>query len=140
MRWCNLLSAAVLAMAGTCGVGSAQVIGQGIAPGTVYTFHSSAKGGCPALDWHLVAGPNNTLSGIIAWNDMSTIARASGKFDMPARTFSLVAHEVGGQGRSATVNGTVRQDGWLIANIKAPNVACQEIKVPLNTSFQPGSS
>ena len=42
----------------------------------------------------------------------------------------MTAKEVGGQGRTATVTGTVRQDGWLTANVKGPNINCQGINVP----------
>ena|SRR5215831_90458 len=98
--------------------------------GKVYAFHSRARGGCPALDWHVVAQSNGVLSGMISWNDMQDMARATGTYDMQSRTFQMTATEISGQGRTAMVNGTIRQDGWLIANITGPNVSCQGIVVP----------
>jgi hypothetical protein len=118
--------AAALAMAATCGVASAQVLPEG----RVYSFHSKAQGSCPSLDWHLVVQSNGGLAGMISWNDMKSMARAEGTVNMAARTFDMKAVEVGGQSRTAEINGTVRQDGWLIANINGPGVACKGVNVP----------
>ena len=118
--------AAGLAIAATCGVASAQAL----PAGRVYTFHSTPQGSCPALDWHVVVQSNGDLSGMIAWNNMQSMARATGTVNMANRTFSMNAVEVGGQGRTATVTGTVRQDGWLVANINGPGVACKGVTVP----------
>jgi hypothetical protein len=126
MNASKFLTASALAIAATCGVASAQ----GLPEGRVYTFHSKAQSGCPALDWHVVVGANNSLAGMISWDDMKSMAHASGTVNMQARTFSMQAHEVGGQGRSATVDGTVRQDGYLVANVKGKNVTCTGITVP----------
>ena len=120
------LTIGALALTASFGVASAQ----GIPEGRVYTFHSSARASCPALDWHVVVGPNNTLDGMISWDSMKAMAHAAGTINPAARTFSMQAHEVGGQGRTATVDGTVRQDGYLVASIKGPNVACTGIQVP----------
>jgi hypothetical protein len=97
--------------------------------GRVYVFHSKPTGPCPALDWHVVVGANNALSGMIAWDDMKAMASVSGSVT-PARTFSMTAKEVGGQGRTATVSGTLRSDGYLIANVKGPKIECDNITVP----------
>jgi hypothetical protein len=61
---------------------------------------------------------------------MGAMAHATGTINMQGRTFRMTAKEVGGQGRTATVDGTIRQDGWLVANIKAPKVTCTRITVP----------
>jgi hypothetical protein len=125
MHIARVLTVSALALTASLGVASAQVFPEG----RVYMFHSKAQGSCPALDWHVVIGPNNTLNGIIAWDDMKAIAHATGSLDPTARTFSMQVHEVGGQGRSATVDGTVRQDGWLVGNVKGQDVACTGITV-----------
>jgi hypothetical protein len=130
VRPSKLLATAAVGIAATCGLAAAQ----GLPEGRVYTFHSRAQGGCPALDWHVVVGANNSLDGMIAWNDMKQMARATGSVNMQSRSFQMNAKEVGGQGRTATVSGTVRQDGYLVANVKGPNVSCQNITVPW---FQP---
>ena len=119
-------AASALAMAVTCGVAAAQPLPEG----RIYAFHSRAQGGCPALDWHVVVGANNTLDGMISWDAMKSMARASGSVNAQARTFSMQAREVGGQGRTATVDGTLRGDGYLLANIKGPNVTCANVAVP----------
>lgn len=98
--------------------------------GRVYVFHSKAQASCPALDWHVVAAGDGSLSGMIAWDDMKAIARVSGTVNASAKTFQMTAKEVGGQGRTATVTGNLRSDGWMVANIKGPNVNCQGINVP----------
>jgi hypothetical protein len=120
----KLAAAGAMAMAVTCGVGSAQ----SVPDGRVYSFHSAAQGGCPGLDWHVVA-QGNSLTGMIAWNDMKSMARASGTVNPTAKTFQMTAKEVGPPGRTATITGSVRADGWLIANIKGPNVNCQNVAV-----------
>ena len=102
-----------------------------IAPaGRVYTFHSKAQAGCPALDWHVVAGGDGSLTGMVAWNDMKSMAHASGMLNMQAKTFKMTATEVGGKGATATIDGSVRSDGYLVANVHAPNVTCTGIVVP----------
>jgi hypothetical protein len=130
----KLIAASALAIAATCGVASAQQV----APeGRVYVFHSKATGACPALDWHVVVGANNTLGGMIAWDDMKAMASVTGSVT-PNRAFTMTAKEVGGQGRTATVTGQVRTDGWLIANIKGPKIECNGIAVPWFTPPPPG--
>ena len=74
MTWGKLIATSAIAITATCGVASAQ----GMPEGRVYTFHSTAQAGCPALDWHVVVGANGTLQGMIAWNDMKQMAHASG--------------------------------------------------------------
>jgi hypothetical protein len=97
--------------------------------GRVCDFRSAARGGCPAPDWHVVAQSNGVLTGMISWNDMQSMAHADGTYDLRSRTFQMTANEVGGQGQTATVAGTIRPDGWLIANITGPNVNCQGVTV-----------
>jgi hypothetical protein len=103
---------------------------QQLPPGRVYVFHSTAQSSCPALDWHVVLDANGALDGMIAWNNMQSMAHATGSVNAQTRTFQMTAQEVGGQHRTATVNGTVRQDGYLVANISGPNVSCQGVTVP----------
>ena len=102
---------------------------QQLPPGRVYVFHSTAQSSCPALDWHVVLTPDGTLDGIIAWNNMQSLAHASGSLNAQSRTFQMSAKEVGGRGRTANIDGTVRQDGYLVANISGPAVNCQGITV-----------
>lgn len=64
---------------------------------------------------------------------MKSMAKASGSLNAQARTFEMTAKEVGGQRRTVTVSGTVRADGWLIANVSGPNLNCQGIAVPWST-------
>ena len=106
--------------------------------GRIYTFHSTAQGMCPALDWHLVAQSNGVLSGMISWNDMQDMARATGTYNSRSRTFQLTAKEISGQGRTATIDGTIRPDGWLIANVSGQNVNCRQVIVPWSAAQPPG--
>ena len=124
----KMIAASALAIAATCGAASAQ----GVAPpGRVYAFHSQASGPCPALDWHVVVGPNNSLSGMLAHVTGSVT---------PARTFTMTAKEVGGQGRVANITGQVRTDGWMVASIKGPKIECNGIAVPWYTPAPQGGS
>jgi hypothetical protein len=122
----KLLTASALAIAATLGAASAQ----NPPAGRVYTFHSRAQGGCPALDWHVVAAGDGSLSGMIAWNDMKSMAKATGSINAQAKTFQMTATEVGGQAATANIDGSLRSDGYLVANVHAPNVTCTGIVVP----------
>ena len=102
---------------------------QQLPPGRIYTFHSTPQSGCPGLDWHVVLVGDYTLDGIIAWNNMQSLAHANGSINPQTRTFQMTAQEVGGMGRTANINGTVRSDGYLFANITGPSVTCQGILV-----------
>jgi hypothetical protein len=133
MNAVKLIAAGVLALAGTFGVASAQDMPEG----RVYAFHSRAQKGCPTLDWHVVVGANGALSGMVSWDNMRAMAHATGTVDMQARTFQMTATEVGGQHRTATVTGTVRQDGWLVAEIKGPKLDCKGVTVPWFTPPPP---
>jgi hypothetical protein len=83
------------------------------------------------MDWHLVTEGNGTINGMISWNGMQDLARATGTYNAQAGTFQMTAKEVGGQGRTATINGTVDNNtGWLTASIQGANVKCQGVKVP----------
>lgn len=126
------LAAGAMAAAATCGVGFAQ---GGPPEGRVYSFHSGPQGGCPGLDWHVVA-QGTSLQGMIAWNNMKSMAHATGTVNPTAKTFEMTAKEVGGQGRTATISGSVRPDGYLVANIKGPNVNCQNVTVQWFAPYQ----
>jgi hypothetical protein len=118
--------AGTFAAVSACGIAAAQ----GLPEGRIYAFHSQAQHNCPAMDWHLVVGANGTLTGMISWNNMQSVARASGTVDSHSQTFQLAATEEGGRQRTATIKGTVTQDGWLDADIQGADVNCHSIKVP----------
>jgi hypothetical protein len=128
----GVAGAAMLAIGGTASVAHAQG-GQAIAPGTVYALHSAATAQCPVLDWHLVAGEGGSISGMVAWNNMKSMARAEGKINLSDRTFSMTAKEVSGPrvGATAKVTGTAETDGWLLVNINGEGVKCEGIKIPI---------
>ena len=95
--------------------------------GRVYAFHSRPTGQCPALDWHVVVGDNNTLwDG--CWNNMQNMANVTGTI-APNRTFTMNGKEVGGFVPTATITGTLRSDGRLTANVKGQNLDCQGVLV-----------
>lgn len=84
--------------------------------GTVYSTHSPAKDGCPALDWHVAVGPNRTLSGMVATDNMKDVWRMNGSL-LPDRKFHLDGHEVGGAQRTGTVDGQVQPNGALVMTL-----------------------
>jgi hypothetical protein len=99
--------------------------------GQVYVLHSRAAGGCPALDWHILVEANGILAGMISWNGMKTMARATGSVNKQHHTFTMIATEMGGEARRARIDGRLRDDGWIVANIEGPNVTCKAVIVPI---------
>ena len=98
--------------------------------GRIYALHSIAVGACPSLDWHIVLEPNGILAGMISWNGMKTMARATGTVNQRSHTFTMIAKEMEGQARSAKVRGQIREDGLLIAHIEGPRGTCDAVIVP----------
>jgi hypothetical protein len=110
----GVMTGALLSCVGW-GVASAQAPGNTPAvPGRVYTLHTAAVGGCPSLDWHIVVGANNTLSGMIGADDMKTVFRVSGTYDPNLKTFRLDGQEVGGT-RTGAVNGAFQPETFNMA-------------------------
>jgi hypothetical protein len=131
MQVMRLIATGVLALTAATGVASAQQQPYDLPPGRLYVFHSGAGGGCPGLDWHIVVQPGDALSGIIAWNDMQALARVTGSVNRQTGALEMTAHEVGGQGRTATATGKVDPStGWMTASVQGQDVKCQSIKVP----------
>jgi hypothetical protein len=123
----SLAACASAAVAGWSGAALAQEM----PAGRVYAFHAPVHGNCPAMDWHIVAEGNGTLNGMISWNGMQDMAKATGTYSAQTGKFQMTAKEVGGQGRTATIQGTADSNlGWLTADILGPNVKCQGVKVP----------
>jgi hypothetical protein len=107
-------------------------------PGTLFVLHSTAQGSCPALDWHVVAGDNGALNGMVSWNNLQTMAHVTGS-TTATHHFSMTATEIGGAGKTATITGQRRPaDGWLIADINGPDIACHQIVVPIWRRGGPG--
>lgn len=106
------------------GSASAQTAGQ------IFAFHSQPAGDCPELDWYLVVRENGKLMGVVAWNDLRSVARLSGTIDAK-KSFHMDATAFGASGRAVAVDGQFGRDGWLTANIKGSDVDCKNIRVPL---------
>jgi hypothetical protein len=122
----KIVSVGLLAFAASTNVTTAQV-----PEGRIYALHSKAEGACPSLDWHIVVEPNGVLAGMIAWDDMKTMARATGRINQENRTFSMIAKEIGGQTRTATIDGQIEDNGWITAKIKGPQGTCNALVVPI---------
>ena len=131
MKVIRLIAAGLLAFTAATGGAAAQKPQFKLPAGRLYVFHSGPRSACPGVDWYIVAEAGDTLTGFIAWNNMQVLARATGALDRRAGTFEMTAREVEGQGRTATVTGTVSPtSGWLTADVQAENVSCRGIKVP----------
>ncbi|HEY0182635.1 MAG TPA: hypothetical protein VGC09_07480 [Rhodopila sp.] len=98
--------------------------------GRLYAFHSTPTGACPAMDWHIVLQPDNTLVGFIAWDEMKHLAKVSGTLET-GRIFHLAAVEQGGAERTGTVKGQV-EDTFIVASLDGTRTGCdnQQISVP----------
>jgi hypothetical protein len=89
----------------------------------LYAFHTGpVVGGCPGLDWHITLGPDNTLTGFVAWDQGKHMARLAGSMNKD-RTFEMDAQEVGGTGRKATVKGSAGGN-TINAVINGSGTAC----------------
>lgn len=130
MRSTKMIAASTLVVAAAAsGLASAQPASVTNLPaGRLYVTHSAAGGGCPAVDWHVVVGPNNTLEGMVSWNNMQSMAKVSG--DVKNNVVHMTGKEVGGKERTATVTGTLRPDGWIFADIKGATVDCKGVAIP----------
>jgi hypothetical protein len=124
MTKCRLTTAAAIAIAIVGGTAAAQ---QSQEP-RIFTFHANASGGCPDLDWHVVLAPDDTVTGMIGWQNMQQLVRVTGKLDRAKKTFSLTGKEAGGN-RTATIDGQVISPNHLVARIKAPGVDCPNVEV-----------
>lgn len=134
MKFSKLVTTTALAVTALGGLAYAQSMPEG----RVYTFHSKAQGDCPALDWHIVATEGGRLEGMFSWNNMKSMAHATGTANMQSKTFHMTAKEVGGQGRTAEIMGKVRpEDGYLVASVKGPGIKCHDITVPWFTPPPP---
>jgi hypothetical protein len=60
--------------------------------------------------------------------------------DPNIQQFSMIASETGGNQRIANITGIVQPDGWMIAVVEGPGVACKAIKVPLFVPASAGQS
>ena len=122
----TLMAASVMVTGVACGVASAQSSG-------LYVLHAKATATCPALDWHVIVehtSTGNNLSGVIGWDNMKHIANVSGTLNPNTRFFEMKATEVGGEGRTAKIDGQLRLDGWLTANIDGAGVNCKSVTIP----------
>jgi hypothetical protein len=78
-----------------------------------------------------VVEAGGALAGMIAWNNTESLARVTGSVNRQTGALEMAAHEVGGQGRTATVTGKVDPNsGWMTADVQGQDVKCQSIKVP----------
>ena len=121
----SLALSAVFGIA-TLGAASAQSSG-------LYVLHSKATATCPALDWHVVVdvtSTGNTLSGVIGWDGMKHLASVTGMLNPNTRTFEMTATEVGGDKRTAKIDGQLRLDGWMTANIDGAGISCKSVVIP----------
>jgi hypothetical protein len=50
------------------------------------------------------------------------------------------AKEQGGQGRTATISGSVEANGYLVASIDGPNVKCTGVRVQWFPQGRPANS
>ena len=58
--------------------------------GRIYVLHSSATGPCPSLDWHIVVERNDVLARMVAWDNMRSMDRSTGRVLVAQISFFLV--------------------------------------------------
>jgi hypothetical protein len=97
--------------------------------GRIYVLHSSPTGACPSLDWHIVVERNDMIAGMVAWDNMQRLGRATGRVNRQNGTFQMHVVELGSQRRTATVEGTIGEDGTATATIKGTAVSCNSVMI-----------
>ena len=122
MKTARYLSAAAVVIATASGFASAQAVPP---TGRMYIYHSPPQFRCPGLDWLIVSGENGALSGMVAWDNMKSVARAEG--GIKDGQVQITATEIGGEGRTATMTGSVDAKGWLVLNFATPYAKCDGI-------------
>jgi hypothetical protein len=85
----------------------------------------------------MVLAPDNSVSGMVGWQNMQVIARVTGTLNPQAKTFELSAKQQGGNA-TATITGNVVAPGHIMANIKGPNVDCRNLDIWAWTPSQKG--
>jgi hypothetical protein len=85
----RLLVAGLLALTAATDVATEQKPPFKLPAGRLYVFHSTPRSGCPGVDWYIVAGAGDTLTGFIAWNNMQSVACATGTLSRRAGTFEM---------------------------------------------------
>jgi hypothetical protein len=124
----RLIAAGLLALSAATDVAIAQKPFR-LPAGRLYVFHSGPGSGCPGVDWYIVAEAGDTLAGFIAWNNLQSLARATGSLNRRAGTFEMTAHEVGG--RTELSLSPERSVGPLGGSLPmSKGVSCRGIKVP----------
>ena len=96
-----------------------------LARNQLYAVSTRPAGGCPGLDWHLTVGADNSLTGFVAWDHQTHMAKLEGKINRD-RTFQMDAQEVGGSGRTATIKGTAGGTNVAIA-ISGTGTPCDDV-------------
>jgi hypothetical protein len=97
--------------------------------GQLYAFHTRpVVGGCPGLDWHVTLGPDGTLVGFVAWDNMQHMARLEGKIQRN-RAFTMQAQEVGGS-RTATVKG-VAAGQYINMQVDGSGTPCDGVSLQI---------
>lgn len=88
---------------------------------TLYDTKTEARGGCPAMDWHVMVHPDKTVNGIVSWDGSKHMAHLTGTMDNKG-AFKANAVESEGN-KSYPVTGTV--DGsTLKAKINNTGTPC----------------
>ncbi len=134
MRPAAIALATILAISGTEGAS----LGEEATKAGLYVLHSAPQGNCPALDWHVVVKVDGTVAGMVSWDEMRSIAQVIGVVRSKDRTFHLQARELGGDGRTAVIDGIIKDDESLVMNIAGPNIDCQNAAVPRIMMPNPG--
>ena len=133
----TVLACAAVALAAP----AASALAQTATPqGTAYAFTTPASGACPSLSFHVVLAENNTLRGVIGWDNMASMAKASGTINPADTKFQMTAKEEGGQARTFNITGQIRADNWMTLNITGASLNCTNLAVPvLWRPYQSGS-
>ena len=84
------------------------------------------------------AGTEGNLDGIIAWDNMRSIALVRGHIALD-QAFNVTAIEMGGAQHRTVVSGRLLSDGKMVADLNAPKIGCYRIIATVSQPLPPAS-
>jgi hypothetical protein len=99
----------------------------------LYDTQTQANGSCPAMAWHVVVHADQTLNGMVSWDQAKHLAHLTGSVGKDG-AFKVNAVEQGSN-KTDTVTGSIHGNN-MKASISGTGTGCdnQTMNVPMTTN------